>query len=439
MYLSFVWHFHQPIYRHPQTGEFLMPWVNYHTTKNYWQMLRLVEKHEFPCVINLVPCLLEQIEDYISEKADDRVLGALQRNPEKLSETDLNRLRRFFPFVAQEKSSEQIQKKVLNSFFSPLLEPEKKNREELLNLRKNIFQEILGYFSALRTRDLLEITLTPYYHPLLPLLIDLGLARTEAPGLPDFSYPEDAVWHLHEARQQFERLFGFCPEGVWPSEGAISAATCKRIKQTGFHLAFTDEHLLWQSLDHRPDPLLLYQPYECAGLKLLFRDRELSDLIGFEYHRWPADQAVADFFRRLETKASQSSDEAICTIILDGENPWGAYRNNGLEFLEKLFEQLKNNKDFVPTTPSKYLETHHPYNRLNLVSGTWMSSFFKWVGHPEKVKTWKRLAEIRARRPFSRYLAVAEGSDWFWWAGETEEPEFDQLFSAYLNLAEKEG
>jgi alpha-amylase/alpha-mannosidase (GH57 family) len=439
MYLSFIWHFHQPIYRHPETGKFLLPWVNYHTTKNYWQMLKLVETYEFPCAINLVPCLLEQMEDYAQNRAEDPFFDSLLKTPEKLRAEDLSRWRRFFPSLAEEKSTAVAQKKVLNSFFSPLLEPEKKTRDELLHLRQKIFQEILGYFSALKNKNLLEITLTPYYHPLLPLLIDLGLARNEAPELPDFSYPEDADWHLREARLYFERLFGFCPQGVWPSEGAVSAATCQRIKNAGFNLAFTDEHLLWQSLDHRPDPLLLYQPYECSGLKILFRDRELSDLIGFEYHRWPADQAVADFFRRLEVKASKSSEEAILTIILDGENPWGAYQNNGLDFLRKLFEQLKSQQRFLPITPSQYLMSHHAYNRLNLVAGTWMSSFFKWVGHPEKVRTWKRLAEVRQRRAFSRYLAVAEGSDWFWWAGETQEPEFDQLFSAYLNLADREG
>ncbi len=438
MYISFVWHFHQPIYRHPLTGEFLLPWVNYHTTKNYWQMLHLVEKHRFPCAINLVPCLLEQMQDYALEKACDPLLDSLEKNPAKLSQSDLERLRRFFPFAAQQISAESMQKKVLDSFFSPLLEPEKKSQDELINFRKSIFQGIFDYFKILRDQGLLEITLTPYYHPLLPLLIDLSLARNEAPELPDFHHPEDADWHLREARRFFEELFGFCPEAVWPSEGALSSAACKSIKEAGFSLAFTDEHLLWQSLDHRPDPFLLYQPYECAGLKLLFRDRELSDLIGFEYHRWPADRAVADFLRRLEAKAVKSSDEAVCTIILDGENPWGAYRNNGLDFLEKLFEQLKNNSKFIPITPSGYLESHHPYHRLNLVAGTWMSSFFKWVGHPEKVRAWKRLAEVRARRSFSRYLAVAEGSDWFWWAGETEEPEFEQLFSAYLELADKE-
>lgn len=438
MYITFIWHFHQPIYKHPQTGEFLLPWVNYHTTKNYWQMLKLVEEHEFPCAINLVPCLLEQIQDYISGKARDAVLESLLLPPEKLKEADLIRLQRFFPQAAGERSFELWTKKVLNGFFSPLLEPEKKSREELLELRQKIFQEIFDYFLSLRNKGLLELTLTPYYHPLLPLLIDLGLARNEAPELPDFSHPEDADWHLLEARRYFEQVFGFVPQAVWPSEGAVSSATCQRIKQAGFNLAFTDEHLLWQSLDHRPDPLLLYQPYECSELNLLFRDRELSDLIGFEYHRWPADQAVADFFRRLESKASKSSEEAICCVILDGENPWGAYRNNGLDFLRRLFDQLKTDRRFIPITPSSYLASHPPYNRVNLVAGTWMSSFFKWVGHPEKVKTWKRLAEVRARHPFSRNLAVAEGSDWFWWAGETEEPEFDQLFSAYLNLAEKE-
>lgn len=435
MYLNFVWHFHQPIYRHPESSEYLLPWVNYHTTKNYWPMLRIIEEKEFPCTINLVPCLLEQINDYAENKAIDSVLLALQKPDDKLTEDEILKLKRFFPQEHSAGSASELQRLVLASFFSPLDRPEEKSREELLHLRKKIFAGIFDYFKQLKNKNLLELTISPYYHPLLPLLIDLNQARNEAPELPDFQFPEDAFWHLTEGKEYFYRLFGFTPSGLWPSEGALSQAACQQMAEAGFTLTFTDEHLLWKSLDHRPDPGLLYQPYECAGVNILFRDRELSDLIGFEYHRWPAAQAVSDFLRKLEHRAEKVPDEAICSIILDGENPWGSYPNNGLDFLQLLFEQIKRSGRFQPVLPSEYLKTHKSQNHLNLLAGTWMSSFFKWVGHPDKVNLWKQLSEHRQKYPFSRFLAVAEGSDWFWWAGETEEKEFALLFSSYLKKA----
>lgn len=435
MRLNFVWHFHQPVYHLPDSRIYLLPWVNFHATRNYWQMLKIVEEAGFPCTINLVPCLLEQLVDYAEGRADDRLLEALQKKPEELSQEEIDDLKRFFPRFHQEETAAGLQRRVLEFFFSPLARPEEKSREELLNLRKDILSGLLPRFRKLRSAGLLELTVTPYYHPLLPLLADLGQAGADAPDLPSFRHPEDAAWHLDRAREYFGRLFGFLPAGLWPSEGALSQDACALISESGFEYAMTDEHLLWKSLDHRPDPGLLYRPYDCQGVNIFFRDRELSDLIGFEYHRWPAERAVDDFLRKLEKRAAAVSDEAVCSIILDGENPWGAYKNNGIDFLRLLFEKIKTSGHFQPVLPGDYLRSHRPEKSLELVSGTWMSNFFKWVGHPDKVRTWTRLARQREESGFSEYLAVAEGSDWFWWAGETEEKEFDLLFSSYLEKA----
>lgn len=435
MFINFVWHFHQPLYRHPESGEYLLPWVNFHTTRNYWQMLRIIEETEFPCTINLVPCLLEQIIDYAENRAADSILRALQKPPEKLTEEEISRLKRFFPQFHSIYSPSELQKKVLISFFSPLERPEEKSREELFHLREKIFSEIIGYFGQLKNKKLLELTISPYYHPLLPMLIDSSCAREEAPDLPEFQHPEDASWQLTEGKEYFLKFFGFSPSGLWPSEGALSRAACQQLAMLGFNLTFTDENLLWKSLDCRPDLNLLYQAYDCARVSILFRDRELSDLIGFEYHRWPTSQAVSDFIRKLDHRAEKVPEKAICSIILDGENPWGGYSNNGLDFLRLLFDRIKESRRLRPVLSSDYLKTHRPQADLNLKAGTWMSSFFKWVGHPDKVAAWKKLAAYRNKNAFSRFLAVAEGSDWFWWAGETKEKEFELLFSAYLEKA----
>lgn len=439
LFLNFVWHFHQPIYRQPESGEYLLPWVNYHTTRNYWPMLKIIEQEEFPCTINLVPSLIEQIKDYAEGQAMDKIQLALEKPVEEISSEDISRWKRFFPRFASLDSPEELQKNILNYFFSPLDQPEEKSQAELLSLRKKIFSAIFDYFGKLEHEKLLELTASPYYHPLLPLIIDLSQARKEAPDLPDFRYPEDALWQLQEAREYFKKILGFYPAGLWPSEGALSQTACEQIYRSNFSFTFTDEYLLWKSLDHRPDYNLLYRPYKCAGVSILFRDRELSDLIGFEYHRWPATEAVDDFLRRLESRAQKVPEDSICSIILDGENPWGAYPSNGVDFLRRLYEKIKESQKFIPIRPSDYLKDHSPKRSLKLISGTWMSSFFKWVGHPGKVAAWSKLANTRSNSSFSRSMAIAEGSDWFWWAGETEEKEFDLLFSAYLEKALKTG
>ncbi|MDD8019636.1 MAG: glycoside hydrolase family 57 protein [Acidobacteriota bacterium] len=440
MFVNFVWHFHQPIYRQPVTEKFILPWVNFHTTKNYWPMLKLIEESEFPCTINLVPCLLEQIKDYQSQQARDPVLDSLIKPARELSEEEISRLKRFFPKETAEVSPAKLQENVLQSFFSPLLSPEKKDKKELLELRQQIFSDLFSYFQRLSHKKILELTISPYFHPLLPLIIDLGQARSEAPELPDFKYGQDARWQLLEAREYFRQLFDFVPAGLWPSEGALSQAACEEIALAGFALTFTDEHLLWKSLKTDPQPGLLYQPYGCGGTTILFRDRELSDLISFEYHRWPAEAAASDLLRRLEARAKMAGEKAICSIILDGENPWGAYSNNGIDFLQLIYNKIKDSQLLQPCLPSGYLAEHSAKRSLNLPAGSWMSGFFKWVGHPAKVKAWKLLSEFRKKYGFSRPMAVAEGSDWFWWAGETQEKEFEALFVSYLQLArEKSG
>jgi len=437
MYLNFIWHFHQPVYRHPRSDEYLLPWVNFHTTKNYWQMLRLIEEREFSCTINLVPCLLEQIKDYAENKARDAVLNALLKQPDRLNEREIIKLKRFFPRFQGIVSASELQKKVLHFFFSPLDLSERKSREGLLSLREKIFSTMIDYFLKLKRKNLVELTVSPYYHPILPLLINLRSASDEVSGLPDFNHPEDASWQLQEGKGYFQKIFGYSPSGLWPSEGALSLATCQELTRAGFNLTFTDESLLWKSLDQPASLELLYQPFDCSSVNILFRDRELSDLIGFEYHRWPANEAVSDFIRRLEQKAEKVQEQAVCSIILDGENPWGGYENNGIDFLRLLFGKIKENPRFQLVHPSDYLRSHKSAMSLKLKPGTWMSSFFKWVGHPDKVAAWKRLAECRRKHPFSRFMAIAEGSDWFWWAGETEEKEFDLLFTRYLYRASR--
>jgi alpha-amylase/alpha-mannosidase (GH57 family) len=434
MYLSILWHLHQPIYRSPDSDEYILPWVNYHITKNYYQMAALVEEEGCPCTMNLVPCLLDQMDQYGRGMAEDTLQKALEKDPEWLSPSQVARLTKFLPKGAESKSKREIQVAALRSFFSPLLNaPE--DKDELLALQKKIQKEIIPYFRKLRKGAKVELTTSAYYHPLLPLLFDIGAGgESLAPELP-FSYPQDGVSQIEKGRAYFRRLFGDDPQGFWPSEGGISAEVARAVAGEGYAFAVTDENILWKSLEADPDPQLLHKPYACEGLTVFFRDRELSDLISFDYHRWNEKDAVSHLLAKLEERRKAVPDEAICVIALDGENPWAGYRDNGVPFLRELYGQIRKTESLKPIFLGSFLPIMKPPAGLRLRPGTWLGSFAKWVGAPAKNAAWDSLARAREIVGPCEEIYIAEGSDWFWWFGEDNVSEFASLFEGYIEKA----
>jgi alpha-amylase/alpha-mannosidase (GH57 family) len=431
MYLAFVWHFHQPIYRDPETREYLLPWVNYHAVKNYHQMARLAEEAEFPGTYNFVPCLLEQVLEYAGGSANDPFQAALEKDPGKLTYSDVRLLHKIVP---RETNARRLQDQAVKALFSPLLTPDD-DRDGLLELRKDVLADLLPRYLRLHERGLAELTTTPYYHPLLPLVFDVRAAAGELLPERPFRHPEDGKAQIAKGRDYFKKVFGFEPAGLWPSEGGVSRDVARAVAAAGFRFAMTDENILWKSKPEPHAPADLFRPYLSESLPIFFRDRELSDLLSFSYQKWPTREAVDDFVRRLEARDKAADDHAITVIVLDGENPWEYYPENGVPFLRALYDRLKLHESFTLTSLEGYLAKEPARTAIDLVPGTWLGNFSKWVGHPAKNAAWDRLAKAREACGPSEEMAVAEASDWFWWYGEDDKGEFDYLFKAYLRKA----
>lgn len=431
MYLAVLWHFHQPIYRNPENGRYLLPWVNYHSVKNYYQMACLVEELGFPCTFNFVPCLLEQIEDYAQGSASDPYQEALEVDGEKLKPSQIELLHKFIP---DETNIQKLQLQAFLSFFSPTLKV-KEDKNYLLGLQKEILKDLLPHYKRLWKNGLVELTTSPYYHPLLPLIFDLESAgEARLPSLA-FRHPEDGEDQIEKGREYFKKIFGDFPCGLWPPECGISQEVAHSISKKGFTFAVTDENILWKSLKEPRNLKYIFEPFFCGDLAVFFRDRELSDLLSFEYQKWKEKEAAADFLRRLEERKKICEDNSICVIALDGENPWAHYRLNGVPFLKEFFTSLQQKEGIQPITFKDYLDRFKPKKEITLVAGTWLGDFSKWIGIPAKNEAWEALSKARHVCGAREEILIAEGSDWFWWYGEEGKEKFDFLFKGYIKKA----
>ncbi len=492
---------HQPYYKNLLTGETDLPWVRLHGIKDYLDMVLLVEKYpKVHLTFNLVPSLVEQIEDYINGTVKDKFLELSYTPAEQLKEGEKKFiLDRFFSinkerviamypryyelyfkkqakkdFTAQDyldlqvwfnlswidphfrQNSAELKNLMLKGRF--YTEEEKRIvLDKQIEILKNI---IPGYKKAIATGQI-EVTANPYYHPILPLLCNTKIAKeanikTVLPHT-QFAWPEDAKAQIDQAVKFYISRFGTSPQGMWPSEEAVSEHILPFIIQAGINWIVTDEGMLFKSLKSKKrDTGLLYQPHllkrKDGNLNIIFRDRNLSDMIGFVYHRWTAKDAVADFMSHLEATAKSFKDKDILvTIAMDGENAWEYYQNDGYDFLNLLYQSLSDAPFLKVVKVSEYLQNHQATHEIKrLAAGSWIySEFGKWIGHPLKVKAWEYLA--KARKEFQEILNnndkryaisdklplawkqmyILEGSDWFWWYGDNEE-DFDKLFRMHL-------
>lgn len=519
-----LWHMHQPYYPDDLSGECTLPWVRLHGVKDYFGMAALAERFpEVRLTFNLVPSLLEQIEGYLSGRLQDRFQQLTSVPAADLSEEERQELLASFflvnratmiephPRYAQLFSKRQAARRdgryhagrfstqeLLDlqvwfnlCWFHPLAAerwPEIKelidkgrgyseeDKARVLQLQMEVLGEVIPLYRRLQERGQVELITSPYFHPILPLLIDRNSARISLPEArtpnPHRRYPEDARWHLHEAVRSHQERFGRPPRGLWPSEGAVSRELVPLVREAGLEWLATDQDILalsvGQSLERDPDghlrqPDLLYQPYLYQGqggpLAVLFRDHFLSDLIGFHYHKAPAETAVADLLGRLRQAARcRFRRSPLVVIVLDGENAWEYYPNQGVDFLRLLYERLGSAADLTTVTPSEYLSREPPTATLEtLFPGSWINhNFAIWIGHEEDNRAWQALDHTRdfllrrlaqppegvppeaAQRAW-RELYIAQGSDWFWWYGDEHtsgmDDRYDALFRAHLSNA----
>jgi alpha-amylase/alpha-mannosidase (GH57 family) len=491
----FLWHMHQPEYRDPVSGQPVLPWVRLHATRSYNDMAAALERHERARVVaNWAPSLLLQLEAYASGAAVDRDEQIARKPVDSLTPTErahllrqdfsvdwelwvkpvpryaellakrgkdpakVDLLRAQEGFTAQDLIDLQVNFALAwmgfaarreHALVAELVRKERGFSEaekmQLFEVSRKIAAGIVPRWKTLAQRGAVELTCSPMFHPILPLLVDSDSARRAMPDAalpPRFQFPQDAREQVRRGLARAERDFGVRPVGMWPSEGSVSPEALQILASEGVRWCATDQGNLERSELEKPAPKPLHHaPWMCGEVAVFFRDRDLSDRIGFRYGKSDPAEAAKDLFARL----AAADEDATVTLALDGENPWEHYPRSGDLFLDALYGGL--GEDVVPVLPREEIAERPPAGRISRIhSGSWIDSNFRiWIGHPEDNQAWTMLGQARAVLERSRaelpperfdkaYDAAlaAEGSDWFWWYGDeftTENaPEFDALF-----------
>jgi len=512
--VALLWHMHQPYYEDLVTREHILPWVRLHALKDYYGMAALLR--EFPGVrvtFNLVPSLLVQLEAFAEDRARDPFLALSLKPAAELTEADIAFvLEHFFhaqrqrmidvfpryrelldkrgsraPFLVDDLRDLQVWHKL--AWFDPFyLDTDERTRglvakgrnyteddkQTLRVVELELLNRVIPEYRDGVARGQIEVSTSPFYHPILPLLCDTDIyLRTHpASAMPSrrFQHPEDATEQLERAAACHERLFGRRPVGLWPSEGSVSDAMVPLAAAAGFRWMATDEQILANTLGigfsrdgaGRVDqPERLYTPYRVSAggreIGCVFRDHALSDLIGFVYSGWSPDAAAADFVNRLVEagraySARTGGEEALIPIILDGENAWEHFEGGGRPFLRALYGHLEHHPELTTVTMSEGCDRSAP--KLDgIFPGSWIdSNFYIWIGHRDDQRAWDQVSAARdalvaegpAVEPAARAAAreevlIAEGSDWFWWYGDDHSSDhdeaFDDLFRRHLRNA----
>jgi len=519
------WHMHQPDYRGPDNSDYQLPWVYLHAIKDYADMAYHLEANpNARAVVNFAPVLLEQLADYAEQIQDWLATGKCIRDPllAALAGPGLpidRKARRSLIEACQKANEKQLIKRF--SAYDRLIElaswleshPEsirylndqyladllvwyhlawmgdsvrqndlrvqslqKKrrgydsdDRRRLVELIGELLSGIIERYRLLAEFGRVELSVTPYAHPIIPLMLDI---KTTREAMPDAQLPEQesypggeprARWHIRKGLERFEHFFGFRPEGCWPSEGAVSTETLRLLEEEGFRWAASGQQVLHNSLtavgdSSALDKNWLHLPYRFneGRLNCFFRDDGLSDLIGFKYADWHADDAVGNLVHHLENIADTCADEpdSVVSIIMDGENAWEYYPHNGSYFLSGLYEALAAHPRLELTTFSDCIrqQKNHRPPLPQLVAGSWVyGTFSTWIGDPDKNRAWDMLSEAKSvydevvasgrlsqqvLEAAELQLATCEGSDWFWWFGDynpgSTVSDFERLFRRQL-------
>jgi alpha-amylase/alpha-mannosidase (GH57 family) len=485
MHIAFLWHMHQPFYKDLFRNEYIMPWTFLHAIKDYNDMIEVVNEFEnVKVTFNFVPSLIAQILDYSDSLKEDYFLNLLIKPVSDLTDQQKTFiLRQLFSInydtmvVPLKRFRKLYEKKDFKIYSNDeLLDLEvlyllawsgyyiKKDSEVVKNLTKKaqnfteddkltLLDELHNYIKSLLPKykkafhnNKIEISTSPYYHPILPLLLNFQSAKIAMPyvKLPKINntFREDANLQIEKAKTLFKNIFEKDLNGMWPSEGSVSPEVTVLVNEHNISWIATDEDILFRSLKltHKRH---LYYPYENNNVKIFFRDKDLSNLIGFIYSKWNYKDAAKDFYNRLKNIQQMVNDEnAIVPIILDGENAWEYYEENGIPFLREMYQLIEGDSSLKFTTFSEYLNYNNNIEKLSyLHSGSWINSSFQiWIGHPEENQAWEFVDN--AKSTLLKYneesapnynlakeeLLIAEGSDWYWWYGDDFYSEFSDKF-----------
>ena len=537
LYVTSLWHMHQPCYKDPVQGEYILPWTYLHAVKDYYDMPAIVDATPGAKVVfNLVPSLLEQIQDYAAGTALDPFLARARMAPADMNEQEkafvvenffsANRQRMIEPHkrylelycmagdgapgAARDRLRSMTDQDLFDlqvwfylawtgeaarrrfPAFGELIRKGKQfsaaDKRLLFETQGALIAQIIPLYRKLHLEGKAELSVTPYFHPILPLICDSDIAQVampkiRLPGRP-FRHPDDARRQVTQGIESFEKIFGFAPQGMWPSEGSVSDEALSIMAENGLAWSASDEGVLAQTLAGGlgRDREALYRPYsfrrQGREIALFFRDHGLSDLIGFTYSGWDTERAVGDFIGKLKEVRHHCRSSRVASIILDGENAWEYYQDNGLPFLSRLYATLAQTPGLQAATFSEVLQLVPERRSLGRIHpGSWINANYGiWIGHPEENLGWDYLARARAAavekspavaamlagdacaaergsRPDTGRdcdagsqaetarlgcpsLYAAQGSDWFWWYGDDHfsphAGSFDLLFRRHL-------
>src|SRR6202166_3288014 len=497
IHLVVLWHMHQPQYRDPETGQYVLPWTRLHATKDYYGMVKMMEDVPgFHATFNMVPSLCMQLEEYASgnfkepwfelafKHADEltredkwEILArAFQVNHERL----LTRWPRFLELYDWSRAASGGQALITfrardwrdvqglsqlawmdEAWFTkdPVVSRlanrgkdfTEKDKTELKAKQLEILGLVLPAYREAAARGEIELSNTPYYHPILPLVCDSDIARVANPGTPlprrAYRHPEDAREQLRRAKEYHERVFGAKPVGLWPSEGSVSDQAMAIAAEEGFQWFGTDEGVLGRTLnvgffrDTSGVPAnveRLYKPYsvQIAGKSIngFFRDHPLSDLIGFVYSRMDSKAAAVDLHGRLRFLGERVAGQQPLTVclFLDGENAWEYYPGNGREFLRQFYKRIQGDPDFRALTATEAIAAaKDPPITTGIFPASWINANFDvWIGHAEDVAGWELLWD--ARQVYARGVEARK-------QGRSDAPTETALVEALESLLAAEG
>ena len=532
LFLALVWHQHQPFYQdgHAPDAPLVMPSVRLHAIRDYYSMAAMIAAYpNVHLTINLTPVLLQQIGDYIERGRTDRALALTLTPTSALSRQEVEEICTTFfdadwhnEIYPHPRYKELLEKRAhgralsdgeitdLRMWFNlAWFAPEFQNGAvempdgssvsvrrflekgegfteteiaEMVGEQFKILRNVIAIHRQFQDRGQIEVSTTPFYHPILPLLHDSDQAILDRNGttLPArFCFPEDANAQVASAIDFYRKAFGRAPRGMWPAEGAVGESIIPHFTQHGVRWIASDAGVLqrsgeWGYEAERPDLLAQAwragheEPEQCVTI--LFRDTDLSNAIGFHYGQRDAEEAASDFVSRLKARfQSADGEDRIVSVILDGENAWGSYRQAGRPFFEALYRKLGGDPEICTVTPNEYIEGNpergvpaHPVWKQprvhRLAHASWIdesasrpgNDLGTWIGEREENAAWDLLRATReavrdaGATPQSHASAfeslyAAEGSDWFWWYGDDQncdaEPIFDELFRGHLHRA----
>ncbi len=517
--VAFIWNQHQPFYQDTEKKEYIMPWTRLHASKDYYSMAALLEC--FPAIrqtFNLTPSLLEQIEDYLSGSRDyyqKTVMPAEQLSPAEQRfllrhyfDIHWDKVIGFYPRYREllefqgrvrepgevEQAAQRFKPRDYQDlmvwfnlcWIDPLIrqgnpflqELERAGQDfspddcrRLMEHQLDILRQVVPVHRRLQDKGQIEVITTPFYHPIMPLIIDSHSALRSCPELPlppRFQWPADAYAQTELSLRQYRRLFNRSPRGIWPPEQAVSPETIPVFTDLGFNWTVSDEQILARSLNleihrdaygHVLNGDVLYRPYlvKAAGgeMAMVFRDHHLSNRIGFEYQHFRPEDAAADLVHRLHKIAENlawSAEEHLVTISLDGENAWEWYSGDKGPFLRGLYRRLAGDQKLECVAVSDYLVKNPPRRQISdLFTGSWVDhSLTRWIGTENKNRLWSYLLQAReavgnySRSPNCdqqsleqalRNIYIAEGSDYSWWIDSMPyylAAPFEMLFRKHL-------